>query len=95
MSLIAQQSDDDREKSEGFWREFFLLKPDRASLRRILDALPPGDLLHLEPQTRQLFARSVAALRDSQGAADLHALDVRILRGEAICSFPPRDVTSG
>ncbi|KAJ9149245.1 DUF1741-domain-containing protein [Pleurostoma richardsiae] len=69
------KDEDEADKTEGFWREFFLLKPDRASLRRILDALPPGDLLHLEPQTRQLFARSVAALRDSQGAADLHALD--------------------
>jgi hypothetical protein len=48
MSLIAQQSDDDREKSEGFWREFFLLKPDRATLNRILLDLSPDDLLQLQ-----------------------------------------------
>ncbi|KAK3936599.1 hypothetical protein QBC46DRAFT_321191 [Diplogelasinospora grovesii] len=70
--------DDDSEdvaKSEGFWREFFLLKPDRPSLRSILDGLGPGDLLHLDIQTRQLFARAVAALKISHGVSDLHALD--------------------
>jgi hypothetical protein len=48
MSLISQQGDDDREKSEGFWREFFLLKPDRATLNRILLDLSPDDLLQLQ-----------------------------------------------
>lgn len=35
-------------KSEGFWEEFFLLKPDPKSLRRILDSLSPDDLLHFQ-----------------------------------------------
>ncbi|KAK3311996.1 hypothetical protein B0H66DRAFT_100604 [Apodospora peruviana] len=70
------KDEDDTEKSEGFWREFFLLKPDRRALRQILDEIRPEDLLHFELQTRQLFARAVAALKGgTQGVADLHALD--------------------
>lgn len=81
----TQQKDDQENAdhdtlSEGFWLEFFLLKPDRASLRRILDELSPGDLLQMEEQTRELFARSVRTLKrkDKQqiAAADLNALDV-------------------
>ncbi|KAM7208176.1 protein of unknown function (DUF1741) domain containing protein [Naviculisporaceae sp. PSN 640] len=73
--LFKDDHDDGTEKSEGFWREFFLLKPDRASLRQILDEIRPDDLLHFELQTRQLFARAVGALKTSHGAADIHALD--------------------
>ncbi|KAJ9152289.1 DUF1741-domain-containing protein [Coniochaeta hoffmannii] len=67
--------EEDIEKSEGFWREFFLLKPDQAALRTILDGLGPGDLLHMEVQTRELFTRAVIHLRTMQGVTDLHALD--------------------
>jgi hypothetical protein len=35
-------------KSEGFWEEFFLLKPDPTSLRDILGALTADDLLHFQ-----------------------------------------------
>ncbi|KAK4167486.1 hypothetical protein QBC43DRAFT_311959 [Cladorrhinum sp. PSN259] len=70
------EDDVDAEKSEGFWKEFFLLKPDRTSLRRILDEITPGDLLHLhQAQTRQLFARAVGSLKNPYGVADLHALE--------------------
>lgn len=69
------KDDEDTEKSEGFWREFFLLKPDRPSLRRILDDIGPDDLVHLDLQTRQLFSRAVVALRNPHGVADLHALE--------------------
>lgn len=71
-------ADSSGQHSEGFWREFFLLRPDRPSLRRTFDQLSPADLLHLEEQTRELFSRSVKALKggDAQGTADLHALDV-------------------
>lgn len=73
----GEQDDQDAGPSEGFWREFFLLKPDRASLRRFLDELTPTDLLQSEEQTRELFSRSVTTLRGAQGVAVLHALDVR------------------
>ena len=42
------QGDEDDVSSEGFWREFFLLRPDKASLQRILDDLSPDDLLHYQ-----------------------------------------------
>ncbi|KAK8086808.1 hypothetical protein PG994_001782 [Apiospora phragmitis] len=66
--------DGDGEKTEGFWREFFLLKPDRASLQRILGELSPDDLISLQGQTRRLFSRSVACLKKG-GSATAHALE--------------------
>ncbi|ROW08565.1 hypothetical protein VPNG_06250 [Cytospora leucostoma] len=71
----GQDAEHEGQHPEGFWTEFFLLKPDRVHLRRILDGLSPGALLQLDEQTRELFSRSVKALRGGQGASDLHALD--------------------
>jgi hypothetical protein len=34
------------EHTEGFWRELFLLKPDLAELKQILDDIDPEFLLH-------------------------------------------------
>lgn len=48
LVLIVDKNEDDHDKSEGFWREFFLLKPDKATLHRILIDLSPDDLLHLQ-----------------------------------------------
>ncbi|PSR78533.1 hypothetical protein BD289DRAFT_485987, partial [Coniella lustricola] len=79
--LFKDDQDAGLDLSEGFWRELFLLKPDRASLRRILDELTPGDLLHFEEQTRELFARAVKTLKKAHaagagaGAAQMNALD--------------------
>lgn len=69
------KDEDDHDKSEGFWREFFLLKPDKATLHKILDNLSPDDLLHLQMQTRQLFSRAVACIKSGNAPADAHALD--------------------
>lgn len=69
------KDEDDSEKSEGFWREFFLLKPDKATLRTILLELSPEDLLHLQGQTRQLFSRAVTCIKAGSAPADSHALD--------------------
>jgi hypothetical protein len=82
LTAVVKHDQDDSEEtehSEGFWKEFFLLRPDRPSLRKILDDLGPNELLQLQLQTRQLFSRAVAALRNPYGVADLHALDVRHL----------------
>ncbi|CCC07633.1 hypothetical protein SMACR_08114 [Sordaria macrospora] len=55
---------DHHTQSEGFWTEFFILKPSRPALRQILDPIPASDLLHLySSQTRELFSRAVAALK--------------------------------
>jgi hypothetical protein len=40
------KEDEEEEKPEGFWQEFFLHKPDPVSLRQILGELSPEDLLH-------------------------------------------------
>ncbi|KAH6888714.1 hypothetical protein B0T10DRAFT_488799 [Thelonectria olida] len=69
------KDDDEYEKTDGFWAEFFLLRPDRAVLRTILSQLSPTDVLLLEHRTRELFARSVATVRTGQGVAPLHALE--------------------
>jgi hypothetical protein len=47
-------------------------------LKRILDSIGPGNIVELEEQTRELFARAVAAVRVGQGVADIHALDVSL-----------------
>ncbi|KAF3765997.1 DUF1741-domain-containing protein [Cryphonectria parasitica EP155] len=73
--LFKDDQDAEHDLSEGFWRELFLLKPDRASLRRILDGLTPADLQHLEEQTRELFSRAVKTLKSSQVVAQTNALD--------------------
>ncbi|ELQ34128.1 hypothetical protein OOU_Y34scaffold00793g10 [Pyricularia oryzae Y34] len=81
---IQNPQDEDEEglaQTEGFWQEFFLLRPDRTSLRRILDELGPEELLEREDETRELFARAIAAMkRGSKGIADIHAL-------ETLCTF--------
>lgn len=61
-----------------------MLKPDRVSLRHMLEELGPGDLLQLQHQSRELFSRAVASLKTAQGEADVHALDVslEVLHGE-------------
>ncbi|KAF5606236.1 UPF0588 membrane protein [Fusarium pseudocircinatum] len=66
---------DDEEKTDGFWTEFFLLRPDRAALRRILNELSPSHVLSLDVRTQELFARDIAALKGSHSLAQLHALD--------------------
>ncbi|KAI1345705.1 hypothetical protein F5Y01DRAFT_308841 [Xylaria sp. FL0043] len=74
-ALFQDDVDAESDKSEGFWREFFLLKPDRASLLKILDGFGPDDLIHLQPQTRRLFFRAVACLKTGNSTAVLHALE--------------------
>ncbi|KAJ9201058.1 hypothetical protein DTO164E3_3807 [Paecilomyces variotii] len=63
------------EPSEGFWREFFLLGPDRSQLRGILDKLSPDETLNLQLQTQQLFARATQEVASGTAPNDLHALE--------------------
>ncbi|KAK5658444.1 hypothetical protein OQA88_1833 [Cercophora sp. LCS_1] len=69
---LFRDDDDADDKSEGFWREFFLLRPDKRSLRGLLGGLSAGEVLGMEWRTRQLFGRAVEALR-GRGAGN--ALD--------------------
>ena len=47
LSNLSQEVEDD-EKSEGFWTELFLLKPDTAKLRQILEDTDAEYLIHLQ-----------------------------------------------
>lgn len=40
------KEDEEEEKAEGFWQEFFLHKPEAVGLRKILGELSAEDLLH-------------------------------------------------
>ncbi|KAK4059381.1 hypothetical protein Trihar35433_10983 [Trichoderma harzianum] len=72
---VLFKEEDDGDKSEGFWREFFLLRPDRPTLRKILNDIHPADLLLLEGRTRELFSQAIAAVKNGKGSAPLYALD--------------------
>ena len=64
--------------SDGFWMEFFILRPDMPALQKTIDGLGAGDgVLQLETRTRELFGRAVAVIRAARAPADAYALDVR------------------
>ena len=46
--LIYHLQTSDSEPSEGFWREFFLLTPDRDQLHAVLERLSPDTTLSLQ-----------------------------------------------
>lgn len=48
FQLPNADEDHDYEQSEGFWQEFFLLKPDPPSLRLVLQGLNADQMLHLQ-----------------------------------------------
>ncbi|KAJ6029567.1 hypothetical protein N7499_000714 [Penicillium canescens] len=66
---------EDLDPSEGFWREFFLLPPDRNQLHAILDHLSPDDILSLQTQTQLLFTRAIREAAAGVAPADSYALD--------------------
>ncbi|KAH0551104.1 hypothetical protein GP486_007551 [Trichoglossum hirsutum] len=69
------KDDEDADKSEGFWREFFLLRPDPANLLDILADLSADDLLQLQAQIRQLLRQAVSFVRAGVAPSDEIALD--------------------
>lgn len=46
--ILFTEQDDDPDFSEGFWQEFFLLKPDPPRLRRVLSDLSADAMLHFQ-----------------------------------------------
>ncbi|PYH96242.1 DUF1741-domain-containing protein [Aspergillus ellipticus CBS 707.79] len=63
------------EPSEGFWREFFLLPPDRSQLNAILNKLSPDETLNLQFQTQQLFTRAIREAASASSPIDSYALE--------------------
>lgn len=52
---LFKQDDEDVAYSDGFWGEFFLLRPDKTGLQRRLDELTADDLLHLQVRVREVI----------------------------------------
>ena len=50
---LFKQEDEDLAYSDGFWGEFFLLRPDNVGLQHRLDELSADDLLHLQVSVRE------------------------------------------
>ncbi|KAI9804810.1 MAG: hypothetical protein M1825_001178 [Sarcosagium campestre] len=77
QSLFETHPDgaEEADKPEGFWLEFFLLKPDKAKLHRIVADLGPDDLLQLHCQTRSFFSRAVNHISNASAPSDENALD--------------------
>lgn len=46
--MEIQDENDQFQLSDGFWQEFFLLRPDKSSLQRRLEWTSEDDLLHLQ-----------------------------------------------
>ena len=70
------QSELDISLSDGFWKEFFLLRPNHAKLQRRLDQISPAELIHFQHESQQLFYHAVSELKRRKGPEDENALDV-------------------
>ncbi|KAF2154428.1 DUF1741-domain-containing protein [Myriangium duriaei CBS 260.36] len=66
---------DDDDKTEGFWRELFLLRPDVLQFKALLDNTEPDYLLHINHTSQQLLGRCVDTLEHAQTPSDEHALE--------------------
>jgi hypothetical protein len=51
FNILANEEAEDAVPSEGFWQEFFLLKPDKQRLYEILEPMTAFDLLHMQVQS--------------------------------------------
>lgn len=85
---LFRQEDHDFASSEGFWGEFFLLRPDKARLGEQLEYLTAEDLLHLQNETQQLFLRAIAQVKTGRSPTTENALDVRLIEE---CRVPKFD----
>lgn len=75
--ILFNQEDEILADSDGFWGEFFLLKPDNPRLKQRLEILGADDLIHLQHETQQLFTRAVSQVRLGRPPSAENALDVR------------------
>lgn len=73
--LHTGDDEDEGLSSEGFWREFFLLKPAKQKFHDILEPLTADDLLHLRRQTQNFVSRSIEEFKANKQPQSEHALD--------------------
>jgi hypothetical protein len=72
-----QEDDEDYDFSDGFWEEFFLLRPDGPGLKHLLGSMNPDDLLHTQAHSQQLFLRAIVRVKQATAPSDEVALEVR------------------
>lgn len=72
---LFREDEEEYELSEGFWEEFFLLRPDPPGLKRILGDFTADELLQLQSHSQQLLIRATARLKQGAGPSDEYALD--------------------
>lgn len=65
------------ELSEGFWKEFFLHRPDSAGLKRIIGSITPDQMLNQQAHSQQLFQRAIQRVKQADQPSDEIALEVR------------------
>ncbi|KAL8838250.1 MAG: hypothetical protein Q9176_005179 [Flavoplaca citrina] len=73
--IFETRDDAELDFDDGFWREVFLLRPDKSNLRRRLENISVDDLLRIQGATQQLFRQAVAQIRSGSGLSDENALD--------------------
>ncbi|KAF2277592.1 DUF1741-domain-containing protein [Westerdykella ornata] len=69
------EEDHDYELSEGFWEEFFLLRPDRKGLKRVIESVSPDGMLRVQGHSQQLFLGAIKRIRLAKEPSDEIALD--------------------
>lgn len=74
---LFNEDDDISTDSDGFWREFFLLKLDKSRLKQLLETMGADDVIHLQHETQQLFTRAVSQIKLGRTPSAENALDVR------------------
>ncbi|ENI05489.1 hypothetical protein COCC4DRAFT_81118 [Bipolaris maydis ATCC 48331] len=74
-TLFKQTDDEPVEPSEGFWREFFLHKPEPAGLKRVLASMAPDEMLHQQAHSQQLFSQAMLRIKQAKAPADDIALE--------------------
>ena len=76
---VFRQDDEEFSNSDGFWEEFFLLRPDKGRLEKLLERLTADDLLQLQHETQHLFARAIDQVKSARSPRADNALDVCLM----------------
>ncbi|MCJ1408072.1 hypothetical protein MMC19_002145 [Ptychographa xylographoides] len=69
------KDEDETNHTEGYWSEFFLLRPDKAGLQRRLESVDAEGLLHFQHETQQLFLHAVRQIQCGKAPGDEVALE--------------------